>query len=373
MLDSSIFSRIKTKQDFDREREEFEARKRQQAMQEQLGGLQVMQAQRSLSQPEQLGMEQLLSKAIQGGGVQNLSPAEQAQLQAYDIAQRTKQSVDPRGNIVTNRSVFDMLPSQINKLPPNQVLNTPTSMNSFSGGAGVDPMVAANQAAAAARAAELGQANMPNTQGQLQPPQNKIVTVNPADFGVTSPYGQEDVNKKTAEANIELQKGTLEADTAASQSAATTLGNERAKQQAVQELRQTVLPTIRQNVSAIRQEIQKLPSGGLEDAVGRGVNFFGLPVESQAAKSAINAPLKAIVLDMKRIVRDAGEGIFTKDDQDFVESFVFDPTDELSNKIASFQAFDDVLNRIEQQLNNQPLEGQIRRNAPGFGYIGRVK
>lgn len=55
MLDPSIFSRIKTKQDFDREREEFEARKRQQMLQEQLGqqqlqmgGVQIDQARKDL-------------------------------------------------------------------------------------------------------------------------------------------------------------------------------------------------------------------------------------------------------------------------------------------------------------------------------------
>jgi hypothetical protein len=55
MLDANIFSRIKTKQDFDREREEFEVRKRQQMMQEQLGqqqlqlgGVQIDQARKDL-------------------------------------------------------------------------------------------------------------------------------------------------------------------------------------------------------------------------------------------------------------------------------------------------------------------------------------
>ena len=51
MLDPNVFSRYKTKQDFDRESQEFEARKRQQALQEQLGQIQLQQAQAQMNQP----------------------------------------------------------------------------------------------------------------------------------------------------------------------------------------------------------------------------------------------------------------------------------------------------------------------------------
>ena len=108
MLDPSVFSRYKSVEDFTRERDEFEARKRAAALQEQLSGLQVQGLQKQLSTPEALSNEQILAKAVQAGGIGGLSPQEQAQLQAFDIMQRTKQSVDPRGNIITTRSVYDM-------------------------------------------------------------------------------------------------------------------------------------------------------------------------------------------------------------------------------------------------------------------------
>ena len=180
MLDPNIFSRYKTKADFDREAQEFEYRKRQQALQEQLGQVQLAQAQKQLAQPEQLGMEQLIAKSIQLGG--NLSPQEQAQLQAYDIAQRTKQSVDPRGNIVTNRSLFDLLPNQVNQMPTRQVMNMPVAATPTYA---PQPMPAMPQ----------------DVDSQL----NQLGQIDPSQFGITSPYAQEDVRKMAAEEAIKAQ------------------------------------------------------------------------------------------------------------------------------------------------------------------------
>ena len=127
MLDPSVFSRYKSVEDFTRERDEFEARKRAAALQEQLSGLQVQGLQKQLSTPEALSNEQILAKAVQAGGIGGLSPQEQAQLQAFDIMQRTKQSQNPyTGNIITNRSIYDMLPGQVAQMPPRDVMNMPT-------------------------------------------------------------------------------------------------------------------------------------------------------------------------------------------------------------------------------------------------------
>lgn len=52
MLDPNVFGRIKTIQDFDRERAEFEFRKRQREMQEQLGSLKMQKLQNDLNAPK---------------------------------------------------------------------------------------------------------------------------------------------------------------------------------------------------------------------------------------------------------------------------------------------------------------------------------
>ena len=223
MLDPTIFSRYKTKQDFDREAEEFEFRKRQRQMQEQLGGLKLAQAQKSLAQPEQLEMEQLLAKSIQLGGVQNLSPSEQAQLQAFDIAQRTKQSVDPRGNIVTNRSIFDMLPREAMNMPiasggfnpnaPMQItegMGSPMQPPSLPAAGGnmyntgsiqpIDMSQLSDDPALASQQAILQRQQQVGT----NPMQRPDLRIDPSQYGVTSPYAREDVGKAQAQAQIGL-------------------------------------------------------------------------------------------------------------------------------------------------------------------------
>lgn len=119
MLDPNIFSKYKTKQDFDREAEEFEFRKRQRQMQEQLGQMQVQTMQRDLNAPEQLTPEQLLAKSYQLGGIEKLSPQEQAQLRAFDVLRTSQQSQNPLtgGLYQKNRSILDMSPSQAMGMP----------------------------------------------------------------------------------------------------------------------------------------------------------------------------------------------------------------------------------------------------------------
>lgn len=221
MLDPSIFSKYKSKQDFDLERQEFEQRKRQQAMQEQLGQIQLQQAQKSLNTPDKLGMEQLIAKSIQSGGVGNLSPQEQAQLQAFDIAQRTKQSVDPRGNVITNRSVYDMLPSQVNQMPPSQVMGMPTTQG-INPNAGMRPdsgyiSPTTQNIPLPADAPYQDIASMPDLPSQGLPDvmvdPNQIPqapTIPMPDVSGLSPYKAEDVIADWKRENMELQRDFVE-------------------------------------------------------------------------------------------------------------------------------------------------------------------
>lgn len=293
MLDPNIFSKYKTKQDFDREREEFEFRKRKRALEEQLGGLKVQQAQQQLNTPEQLGMEQLLAKSIQLGGVQNLTPQEQAQLQAFDIAQRTKQSVDPRGNIVSNRSVFDMLPGQINRMPPAQVMNMPVGVQN-------DPMLA-NQQAAAAQADMLGAPDMRNT----------TPVFDPLDYGVTSPYGQEDLRKAQAMEAIKQQAET-------------------SKAQKENEMAYNTFITAIDNIEKTMQGTATNPFVGSLPAVTS---------EAQIAEGAVAvmAPI------LKQLFREAGEGTFTEKDQEILMNMLPTRKDFGAARAAKLQMVKDTV------------------------------
>ena len=211
MLDPNIFSKYKTKEDFDREAAEFDARKRQQEMNQQMGQLKLQQLQSQVANPK-MGMEQLLAKSIQLGGSDKLSPQEKAQLQAFDIAQRTKQHVDARGNVVTNRSVFDMIPNGVGDMPPRDAMNMPIPGRNATPGF-VPPSVPGSQIPAQNTPQDVA----PQIPGGISefpqnniPPQNTApkITIDPSAYGVTSPYAVEDIGKKAAEADISIQKQT---------------------------------------------------------------------------------------------------------------------------------------------------------------------
>jgi hypothetical protein len=132
-LDPSVFGSLNSKADYDRQKQELNRQKQMEALQ-----MSVLQRQ---AQPDPLGTEQLLAKAIQLGGVGNLSPQEQAQLQAADISQRVKQSVNPlTGEVISNRSYFDLM-----GMPPSQVMNMPTDVVTGRRGQGIVNEAGASQ------------------------------------------------------------------------------------------------------------------------------------------------------------------------------------------------------------------------------------
>jgi hypothetical protein len=214
-LNPSVFGSINSKSDYDRQKQELMRQKQMQDLQ--------MSALQNQAQPDPLGTEQLLAKAIQLGGVGNLSPQEQAQLQAADIAQRTKQTVDRGGNVITNRSYFDLM-----GMPPSQVLNMPADVMTGQRGQGIvnetgasqmptmtmntataDPMLLANQEAAAAQAAQLNMPDMPNTDIGFV---HKLPLPPEPDTSGLSPYSAEDARKSYLEdvRNVQMENAKLD-------------------------------------------------------------------------------------------------------------------------------------------------------------------
>jgi hypothetical protein len=136
-LDPSVFGNIKSKADYDRQKAMLMAQAKQRGQQSKLGELQIAQAEKVLNAPKEYDTQQILAEAIKAGGVENLPPELQAQLQAADIAQRAKVSVDTLGNRVTNQSYFDLMGAN-----PSQVINQPPSVMR---GQGIVPEVGASQ------------------------------------------------------------------------------------------------------------------------------------------------------------------------------------------------------------------------------------
>ena len=114
MLEASIFQKYKTKADFDKERQAFEYQKRQQALQEQLGGLQVQQLEQQVNMPkmpfEGTGLDVSAANEAYKRNVALGMDDAMARQQALDAVLGSRQSVDPRGNVITRNPIFGMPP-----------------------------------------------------------------------------------------------------------------------------------------------------------------------------------------------------------------------------------------------------------------------
>lgn len=372
---------------FAKANEEFEERKKQReqqaALQQQQMEIAPLQMQKARLEIE--GIKQRmenpafdLNKTVQGALMkhnmgQEITPQERAAIQT---------------SIMLNPAKTQYKPDESGRV---QAVTTPNPLQSIFGGnfipQGARPTTVPSPSVQTAQAAPLESQIQDMT---LEDIENAIGSVTPSKaapmsapidpYYLTGPKAQAEGAQQAlkGKADIMTAEGMLpvkesEADIAAAAKGATELSTQRAKQQAVEEIRKKVIPTIEQNMADIEAEIANLPSGGFEDTIGAGVSYFGLPVKAQQAKARINAPLKAMILDMKRIVRDAGEGIFTKDDQEFVESFMLSPTAEYSEKLAAFQGFKQVLGRIKERLATQPFDTQMQTGAPGFKYLGKAE
>lgn len=220
MFDTNVFKNIKTPQDFAREEQEFEFRKRQREMQEKLGGLEMQKLEREMSAPkmpfEGTGLEAQLINQKYLANVQAGMDEQTALQNATDTVLQSQVTTDARGNVLRRGAIFGT-PSQINSMPPSQAMGMPTS--------GYTPSY--NPNSPALTMAGSGQpysgetmSPMPMTVADIetaiggQPIQRPSapLTVNPQDFGITSPYGMEDVQKKAAEANIQMQIEQAKAD-----------------------------------------------------------------------------------------------------------------------------------------------------------------
>lgn len=218
-LDPSIFSRLKSKQDFDREREEFEFRKRQQQMQEQMGQLQLEQLQRQVTSPqlpfEGTGLDvSAANEAYKRNVAMGMDDAT-ARQQALDAVLGSKVQLDRLGNPITRQPIFGMPASQVAYKPPREVLSAPMTTVPVQ-----QPM---DQAAADKAVLDLygnGEQGLPPLEGMAQAgvqdrvmpnvvlpevpmPQQPQISV--PDIGGLAPYSQEDVRKAQAMAQIELQ------------------------------------------------------------------------------------------------------------------------------------------------------------------------
>lgn len=130
MFDTSVFKNIKTPEDFAREEQEFEFRKRQRALQEQMGGLQLQQGQLGLQQTQ----EQILKDRRQQEAMQQMV---QGLGQGQDIeallAQQAQVTGDPSSYIdyQTNKSLMQQRNAQALALAKQRQLMSGENVSAF--------------------------------------------------------------------------------------------------------------------------------------------------------------------------------------------------------------------------------------------------
>ena len=204
MLDANIFSKYKTKQDFDRERAEFEARKRQQALQEQLGQVNLEKAQRELSQPslpfQGTGFDsQIANEAYKFNLAKGLDDAT-ARQQAVDMVLGSKTDYSPIKDPYTGQTtlmprprqgIFGQQESVMQPMPVQQASNQMDAQ--------VDQLLPQESLVA--------QTQMPAAPVQNQPIDGSI-PIDPR--ALQSPEVQMDLAKKQGAAAIALQAAQME-------------------------------------------------------------------------------------------------------------------------------------------------------------------
>lgn len=223
-LGSNFFSRYKTPQDFMREEQEFEFRKRQREMEERIGGLKEQALQQQLNAPEPFNLNEVTQRAAMKYNMgEALSPEEEAAVRTSIMMNPSKQRFQPDeyGNVkaVTERNpleaIFSMQPREAMAMPTRPP--TPLTQPIQTAGAGgfspepIDPLLA-NQAAAEARAQELNMPNLPNTTMQGSEPVQDL-GVDPR--AMTAPKVQMDLAKRMGEKTIDSIFANQELDAAA--------------------------------------------------------------------------------------------------------------------------------------------------------------
>ena len=306
MLEASIFQKYKTKADFDKERQAFEYQKRQQALQEQLGGLQVQQLEQQVNMPkmpfEGTGLDVSAANEAYKRNVALGMDDAMAHQQALDAVLGSRQSVDPRGNVITRNPIFGMPPRDISQMPPREAIGQRMTtfpaqqpMNQAEADQAVLGLFGGDQLQPIEGMAQ-AEAVMPNVVEATPQPSQQIM-IDPAAFGVTSPYAREDIAKAQALANIDIQKKQQEAELKKAQEA---------------EVNKRAYDTFNIAIKNIESSMADTATNPLVGA------FPAVTPEAQTAESSVStmAPI------LKQLFRSSGEGVFTDKDQQLLLDMV---------------------------------------------------
>lgn len=366
MADLSIFGRLKTKQDFDREAEQWAMARQDQALKTQL-------MQKELMKQDQLDIKSIAEKSMfdfyQG---RDLTPQGAAAIQTLAVMEGDKTTYKPDGygnvRAVTNPNPYQQFLGGIGggELKPGRVTRNQVPIQF---GDSSMPLPAQTQLPGAGSYAPVDglslddiERSLPGYSGPMTPPSAPNMPARKTDLQrifddpqiMNSPMGK----KSMLDAALDLQKQMNSIGPGAAAKGAETYASKMSEYEAEKPKKFDAVNRILDNMKAIEPIIPALPSG----MVGNFANwlasdFAGFPTMGAIAQGKIDAPLTAILMDLKQLMREPGEGTFTEGDQKLLNGMVFDKNNPLAVKLEQFNALKGVMNRYLQSLSN-PVTSQ---------------
>jgi len=321
----------KTTADFQREAEEFEARKRAAQMQEQMGQLnlgkgqlEMQQMQRQLNAPQLpfsgSGFESQLVNRIYLDNLRTMNPQE-AEQHAINVALQSKKTMDARGNVITRDPVFNMSPAQASQISPREAMTQ-------------QPM----QQPVAQTTQNLTPLDFIRGYIELNeyPPTLQEI-IDTSQFGALSPYAKEDLAKAQALEAIKTQSRQQKA---------------LEEKQGVSEENRRAYYVFKFGVGNIQSKMGDTltnPLAGVVPALTPGA-------QSAEGSVALMAPV------LKQLFRESGEGTFTENDQKILMDMLPTRSDYPSVRDEKLKAVDEIVRaKLGMQQETQGPPPQITR------------
>lgn len=399
MLNPEILRRYKTKQDFDREDEEFEYNKRMREMQERQGQLQIQQAEQALATPkvQPFKLKQMAELALfkQNLG-QPLTPDEQAAIQTMGQIAPPVYTTDALGRTITQpggwSNVLKRRPADVMAMPPRQVMDTmgrqPTSAPQQQ--QILPPELPQQQADAvnqigqimADDAADIMEQPIDWTQ-QGQPQTMAQVALPTLDSEIAqSPYGRKEIFSQQAKGydpNLPLKREELKL--------------RKAEMQSKEDKKKSAQARVTANLNAIAQSYRNLEQMGgvissrqdalenlgvfartsrLGQATGRALGS-----EEQAIRDEINQIRPTLVNDIRQASEMGAKGMDSEKELEFFLQAATSPDRDIRTNIAAIKVLNDAyglgasMNASSEKIKD--LRQEFNQLVKGEGQKKRVR
>lgn len=335
-----LFNQVKSFDDYRRLEDEFQMRKQQQMLANELGKAQVEKLKRPEFDIERMAAESIYKSSLG----QTLTPQERAAIEtkAAMEGQKTTFQTDPEGFVrsVTQPNPYEQFlgglgqqkmtppfspkPMATNVDAQLDSLGSPPPMQNF-----MPPIPQTSQ-------------NMPLQQSQLPNPL------------MQSPLGRAEQTKALADVQKQemLRSGDVE------QAGAEAFMKKVAEAEASKPKKLAAAARIQDNLRVAESLLRDLPEGAIERfGTYVGSDIFGLPSKQAQALGEVDTLLPVLVSDAKQIVREPGEGTFTDADQRLIQNMFFDPAAPYGVKLAQLRQIDGVMERYRTSLGQDTSKG----------------